>query len=219
MAKLTIEQLRKQYKTAQEQAAEKAEEIRQAEKALAALRREQENAAKAGDVERFDMLAEQIQKEERRIYVLIKSADTSGRVTPEDARAAWTEYAQTFGKNQGAKLAAYDKARRELCREYEGLVAGQNNALRAREELAAMAGTDAGSYDLPEWIPTAIEKDAPRTFGEAAPDAELFTRMNYWPCNFDLPYAPGLPHWAGIETVDKVVCRRVPVERLDFGHK
>ena len=220
MAKLTIEQLRKQYHTAQERAAEKAEEIRQAEKDLAALRREQENAARAGDQEAFDAKAEEIQKAERRIYVLIKSSDTSGIVTPEDAREAWTNYAQTFGRSQGAKLAAYDKKRRELCRDYEDLIAGQNDALQAREEVAAMAGTDAGSYDLPEWIPTDAEQNAPQTFGGYAPDAEYFTRAQLWPCNFDIPGAPGRPHWAGIETANTIICHRRPINgALDFGHR
>ena len=218
--KMTIDGLRKQYETAQLQMNAKNEEIRNAERALAALKREQEQAAQAGDIERFDALAEQIQKDERRLYVLIKSARVSGIVTPEAAREAWINYAADFGKKQAARLANYDKKRRELCRDYEELITEQNRALLDREIVAEMAGTDAGSYDMPEWIPTDTEEAAPRSYGGHAPDADLFTSARLWPCNFDIPEAPGRPHWAGIETANTVICDRRPINgALDFGHK
>ena len=217
--KSTIDSLRKAYRTAQEQAAARAEEIRQQEETLAGLKAEQEKAAADGDLEAYEAKGTEIRRAEGLLYVLIKSADAAGRITPEMAREAWTEYAEGFEKTQSEKLAAYAKKRRELCRDYEKLIDEQNAALNAREELAAMAGTDAGSYDLSAWIPLFGEENTPRSISGKAPDAEFFTKACLWPCHFDLPNAPGLPHWTGLETANKVICLREAVPRPDFGHK
>lgn len=142
--KMTINDLWKKYKNAQADAARRAEEIKQAEAALASLKAQQEDAAAEGNQAAFDALDEDIRKATNRITVLIKSS-RRGVVTPEDCSEFWREYAADFKKDQEKRMLEYRKTQKQACEQYEKMVEAQNTAFHVREDLGTMTGVFDGS--------------------------------------------------------------------------
>ena len=211
--KMTMEALWKKYNDAQANEAKRAEEIREAEAAISALKEEREAAAQAGDLDLFDRKDDEIKKAERRLYVLVKSAG-NGKVTPEDTQSYWTEYAASFSKDQEKRIAEYQRLKKEACKKYEEILERQNDALHVREDLGIMINIFDGSRDGYEKLDQAFPVKCvdPKVSGiwsnlDNLPELEYFTMSGEW------------EKGKASDTVNNIVRLSRSVNRPDFGHR
>lgn len=215
MAKTTIEQLRKQYENAATEAAKKAQKVQEQESTLRDLKQEQEAAAAAGDFDKYEDLAAKIAKAERVLYVMNHEKPKSEAVTEEQAREAWADYASGWAREMAKRWGLYKTALRELCRQYEGLVRYQNEALQIRKEVAGMVTADPESFALEGWLPNKPQPDFPQNTGNLwAPEFEFFGMHEEWLEGEPKPYK--YKNFPALDTLEAIVVRHEPVDNPEF---
>ena len=110
----------------------------------AELDREEADALKEGNVERYKVCSADKKDLDTAIYVKSKQLESmASTVDPGTVRKMWAEYAAEHDKEQKARLARLEKARGELKAVVLDLAEAQNEALKARRKCCEYAGIDA----------------------------------------------------------------------------
>ena len=158
-----IENLVKVKNEAREQAIRKKQEN---ETKAEQYRIDADEAATAGDLERYKELKALAEDAEAVAYVCGKQLEIEHPVTLEQTRKAWDDYVSDYKKKLSAKLKRFEAAKVEMLKEYAGAVVLQGEACEVRERLARYCGMTLG--------PAAIgaDKRLDDTF-----------QMEYIPCN------------------------------------
>lgn len=115
------------------------EAAQRAEKCLT----EAEDAAIAGDTERYKKLKSQADDAAATNYVCTKQIERmkSGPVvTKDEVVDAWTDYAKEYNKTLKAKLKKFHDMKMSMLKEYAEMVDLQGEACAVRERLAEQAG-------------------------------------------------------------------------------
>lgn len=215
MAKTTIERLREQYANAAAEATKKAQKVQEQEANLQALKQEQEAAAAAGDFDKYEDLAARISKAERFLYVMNHEKPKAEAVTEEQAREAWEDYAKAWAREMAKRWALYRSAIRELCKQYEGLICYQNEALKTRKEVAGMVAADPEAFALEGWLPNKPQPNFPGNTGDLhAPEFEFFGLHGEWLEGAPKPYQ--YRNFPALDTLSAIVVRHEPVEDPKF---
>lgn len=158
-----IENLVKVRNEAREQAIRKKQEN---ETKAEQYRIDADEAATAGDLERYKELKALAEDAEAVAYVCGKQLEIEHPVTLEQTRKAWDDYVSDYKKKLSAKLKRFEAAKVEMLKEYAGAVVLQGEACEVRERLARYCGMTLG----PAVIGT--DKRLDDTF-----------QMEYIPCN------------------------------------
>ena len=112
----------------------------------AELDREEADALKEGNVERYKVCTAEKRDLDTAIYVKGKQLESMARtVDAGTVRKMWAEYAADHDKDQKARMARLEKARAELKAAVLDLAEAQNEALKARRKCCEYSGIDAAS--------------------------------------------------------------------------
>lgn len=140
-----LEKLKKDIMDKAQLKADKTDRVARLEASLTTLKEEKDTAAAAGDMDKFQMAQRKEKDATDNIYMLKVQLDRMEGETDADINDAWTEYADDYAREMSKALATYHKHARELAKEYEAMVLKQNAALKEREDLAALLGSDNSS--------------------------------------------------------------------------
>lgn len=206
---MKIDKLREKQKSAKAKAAERAKTIREKEAALESLKKIQEDAAAAGDLGAYEVFADKVKHAEADLIVYIKSTAAAEIVTPEDAAAAWTEICDKTGGEVSRLYGDYTKARHELATKYEKAVLKQNEMLKARRDLADMAGVPEASFVVKDAIPDE-SVDFPKNHAMKGPEFAFFSAAGEWKQD-------GAWNYPALDTINTVVRNMKPVEDPRFN--
>lgn len=145
MAK-TIEELISKHEAAR--AAEEAlkNKIPQLQAKLDQLRTESDAAARKGDLTLYQAKKKEIEDTADAIYLIHAQMEDANHKIPEaEAREAWKDYAEKYGKTFLKAWGDYEKQREQLLESFMALVKGQSAAQKIRERLADCCEIDLGA--------------------------------------------------------------------------
>ena len=149
---MKIDALRKDYAASMKLRQDKEERAKQLQDELRQLNADAEAAAVDGDVEKYKAIQKEISSKGADLFVLRKTM-AKKIITPEQIRDSWTEYAADYARKFEKAQAKLDGAKLALRDAYEEAIVCENKALQIREELAAMAGEDPATYEMPAILP------------------------------------------------------------------
>lgn len=141
-----LEKMLKEYRQAldEQQALEK--EIEQLRDDLAKLEKEAEQAAQTGDISSYREKKAAVNDLSDTIFVRdVQLKKMNCFKTRQEAKEAWSEYAEAYNRNFKKAWKAYEQARIDLYEKYMGLVIFQNETLKIRKECGACVGIDDNS--------------------------------------------------------------------------
>ena len=209
MKALTFKELKVRINGVNDRAKERHEKIRAEEKALAALRKEQDAAAEAGNFDLYDELDEKIRKAENHITVLLKYRDPE-IVNPEMLQESWREHGTGRERAIARCNEGYEKARADAAAKFEAMLDEQNQLLQERAEYARLAGldphrdTDAETiekmFPLSGLIERQFDSNFPRNF-PFVPEYSYFGRSGIWSRN-------------ALEPLNMIIMQHKPVDDL-----
>lgn len=209
----SIDKLRNTFRSLQQKEAEIAQKIKDQENRIADLKTAREAAAESGDYALFESLSNDVKKEENKLYVLTKQAAAMNlKLNPEQLKSAWMEYAADYRKSITKKLQSYNIDRHKLCLEYEGLLKDENEALKLREELAAMIAENPESLPM-DFLPVEGHQFPANAVFET-PEARFFVSSGEWP--YKGGHGPGA--YPGFDVCHSIMKLHEPVQDPDFGH-
>lgn len=181
-----LEKLMKTYDDAQTVRTELEARIPQLEADQKRLQREAETAATAGNLTLYREKRDQAQMAADQVHVIRAQLDAASALQPEqEARDAWQEYTEAYGKNFTKALSEYEAEREKLYASYMALVTGQAAALKIRERLAECCGIDVGDnlqgMTLDRYFPLKtmpVNFPTGRTMTQLnTPDSDFFIRV------------------------------------------
>lgn len=177
----------------------KAEQNRQALDSMQTQRTqliEEHSRAKAAaelvdDADAYAKIKQSMRALEDKIEFLERQARKTPYVTKDDAIAAWKDYAAGYNKELAAKIQNMQKARDDLKRAFAEAIALQNEALKDRQEVAALANmTKENVYpgqdplpSLPMNLIPLTQHAAKSVNGSHVPELSYFISAGIWPDN------------------------------------
>ena len=140
-----LEKMLKEYDAAQASVEGLKSEIAQLEMDQTRLEMDADAAAKEGNLPLYREKRDAAQLAADTLFVKNKQLEGCSCLrTEQEAREAWEEYAENYGRTFAKNWASYEKARTELYNDFLAMVHGQNAALSTREKCAACCGMDLG---------------------------------------------------------------------------
>lgn len=139
----SIESLKNIFKKNIEDQTKKLRELADLRQKLETTKAEAEQAALAGDEDKYHELHEAVRRLEDKIYVMDTHAKNVLRVNAigeTEVQEAWTDYEKAYQKKMSAALDAYRKHRKELCDEFFSLIDMQNDAIAMRNDCGTLLG-------------------------------------------------------------------------------
>lgn len=211
-----INELFDQYEHNKKVAAEAGERIKGLEKALTALKKDREKAAEDGNIDEYERLNREIEKQEGRIYVAMKSGSkNAGKpITPELVAESWRKHSAEYRKSAEGSYNAYLKDVEKLASKYEKLVGDQNEELKLRERLAEIVGKDPGELELGWSLPN--EHKSSFNYGHKmhAPELQYFGLLDVWKEHYGNGWSGR--EWPAYDTLWSVVVQGKSVQDCNF---
>ena len=181
-----LERMQTEYLNAQKARTELEARIPQLEADQEHLAAEADAAAASGDLALYRKKKEAAQMAADQVFVIRKQLEAaSAYQTLPEAKEAWKEYAEAYGKTFEKAWSAYMKDREALYTSFLALVTGQQAALKIRESLASCCGLDLGNlpgmaldrtFPLKEKIPDSFPIGRTTTQLNT-PDTDFFVRQ------------------------------------------
>lgn len=137
---MTFEEVGKKYEDAEATRSKIDEEISKLEAEKRDLLLEAQNAAESGDLDEYIRISDKAKRAEAMIFVKRAQQKKIAVPTANEIRTAWDDYAKKHEAAMKKRLAAYEKARRDLFKQYSDLVDAQSVANGAREKCAEWLG-------------------------------------------------------------------------------
>lgn len=180
-----LERMQAEYLNAQKARTELEARIPQLEADQEHLAAEADAAAASGDLALYREKKEAAQMAADQVFVIRKQLEAASAYrTLPDAKEAWKEYSEAYGKTFEKAWSAYAKDREALYTSFLALVIGQQAALKIREDLATCCGLDLGDYPGQTLDRTFPLKMIPASFPTGrtmtqlnTPDTDFFVRQ------------------------------------------
>ena len=167
----SIKDLKNLFNKNIEDQSEKSRQLADLRRTLETKKQEAEQAALAGDEDKYHELHEAVRRLEDKIYVMDTHAKNVLRVNAigeTEVQEAWTDYEKAHQKKMSAALDTYRKHRKELCDEFFALIDLQNEAIATRNDCGRLLGMPCNSSEDEVKIAAKFrmaympEKEAPR---------------------------------------------------------
>lgn len=179
---MTLDKIESAIKAAEEKREKTNADITRLTKEQKELEAAAQSAAEAGDLDEYIRLHKDAERKAAEVFVTKQHAVKAGHgATTAEILDAWNDYAAKFETKQKARLDAYIKAKQDLYKQFNDLMAAQNAAYKYREMCAKWLGRQLTDIDNGEKTGLPIYDT-----NRSAPEGMLY-HGNAWACA-EMPY-------------------------------